>query len=229
MSNHEPVAGTPHPVTRSRESLESRVEGRRSTLGDLGCGIPSHPRAPSFCRQDACHPHPSTGTTLTLGLVLATWWPLAASWLLMGIEMPLVTAVMGRLPDETVQLAAYGGVFFPISLAIEAPVIMLLRRQHPAVRLTGELSIPPTILAKTRARADRSPRSDRVHAPLRPDRRSAAGHAGSRRRTCPPRLPVHAAVHHRGGGTAIPPGRAHQIRPAAEGRGWGRSSDSWRS
>ncbi|MDG1358927.1 MAG: hypothetical protein P8J88_13960 [Phycisphaerales bacterium] len=69
---------------------------------------------------------PSTGSALTLGLVLATWWPLAASWLLMGIEMPLVTAVMGRLPDETVQLAAYGGVFFPISLAIEAPVIMLL-------------------------------------------------------------------------------------------------------
>ena len=48
--------------------------------------------------------------------MLATWWPLAASWLLMGIEMPLVTAVMGRLPDETVQLAAYGGVFVAGSL-----------------------------------------------------------------------------------------------------------------
>lgn len=69
---------------------------------------------------------PATEIPLTLRVVLATWWPLAASWLLMGIEMPLVTAVMGRLPDETVQLAAYGGVFFPISLAIEAPVIMLL-------------------------------------------------------------------------------------------------------
>ncbi len=59
-------------------------------------------------------------------MVLATWWPLAASWVLMGVEMPLITAVLGRLPDETVQLAAYGGVFFPLSLAIEAPVIMLL-------------------------------------------------------------------------------------------------------
>ena len=59
-------------------------------------------------------------------MVLATWWPLAASWVLMGVEMPMITAVLGRLPDETVQLAAYGGVFFPISLAIEAPVIMLL-------------------------------------------------------------------------------------------------------
>jgi hypothetical protein len=54
------------------------------------------------------------------------WWPLAASWLLMGLELPLVAATMSRLADPEVHLAAYGGVVFPLSLLIEAPVIMIL-------------------------------------------------------------------------------------------------------
>lgn len=58
--------------------------------------------------------------------VFEAWWPLAASWLLMGFELPAVSAVMARLPDPTVSLAAYGGVVFPLSLLIEAPIIMLL-------------------------------------------------------------------------------------------------------
>lgn len=44
----------------------------------------------------------------------------------MGIEMPLVSAVMARLTDPELHLAAYGGVVFPVALIIEAPVIMLL-------------------------------------------------------------------------------------------------------
>jgi len=56
----------------------------------------------------------------------AIWWPLAASWLMMGLELPAVSAVMARLPEPNVHLAAYGGVVFPISLVIEAPIIMLL-------------------------------------------------------------------------------------------------------
>lgn len=58
--------------------------------------------------------------------ILRTWLPLAASWLLMGIEMPAVTAVMARLPDPKISLAAHGGAAWPISLLIEAPIIMLL-------------------------------------------------------------------------------------------------------
>lgn len=61
-----------------------------------------------------------------LRTIFATWWPLAASWLFMGTELPLVSAVMARLPDPEISLAAYGGVVFPIALIIEAPVIMLL-------------------------------------------------------------------------------------------------------
>ena len=58
--------------------------------------------------------------------IFAAWWPLAASWLLMGMELPLVSAVMARLPDPKISLAAYGGVVFQLALIIEAPIIMLL-------------------------------------------------------------------------------------------------------
>jgi hypothetical protein len=58
--------------------------------------------------------------------VVATWLPLAGSWILMGLELPAVSAVMARLPEATVSLAAYGGVVFPLSLLIESPILMLL-------------------------------------------------------------------------------------------------------
>lgn len=58
--------------------------------------------------------------------VIATWWPLAASWLMMALELPLVSMAMARLPSPTESLAAYGGVVFPISLVVEGPIIMLL-------------------------------------------------------------------------------------------------------
>jgi hypothetical protein len=54
------------------------------------------------------------------------WWPLAGSWMLMGLELPLVTATISRLVNPEVHLAAYGGVVFPLSLLIESPVIMIL-------------------------------------------------------------------------------------------------------
>jgi len=58
--------------------------------------------------------------------VLETWWPLAGSWLLMAAELPLVSAVVARLPDPTVHLAAIGGIVFPLALLVESPIIMLL-------------------------------------------------------------------------------------------------------
>ncbi len=63
---------------------------------------------------------------LSMRQVLVAWAPLAASWLLMGLELSAVGAVMARLPDPAVSLAAYGGVVFPIALIIESPIIMLL-------------------------------------------------------------------------------------------------------
>lgn len=63
---------------------------------------------------------------LDMRRAIRTWWPLAASWALMGIELPALSAVVARLPNPDINLAAYGGVVFPISLIIESPIIMLL-------------------------------------------------------------------------------------------------------
>ena len=63
---------------------------------------------------------------VSLGEVFRNWAPLAASWLVMGLEMPAVSAVMARLADPEINLAAYGGVTMPLALLIEAPIMMLL-------------------------------------------------------------------------------------------------------
>jgi progressive ankylosis protein len=66
------------------------------------------------------------GSPLTLKAIFRTWWPLAVSWMLMGAELPALSAVIARLPQPEINLAAYGGVVFPLALIIESPVIMLL-------------------------------------------------------------------------------------------------------
>lgn len=71
-------------------------------------------------------PAPVADEPVTVRSVLALWWPLAASWLLMGFELPVVSAVMARLPEPTLSLAAYGAIVFPLALIIESPIIMLL-------------------------------------------------------------------------------------------------------
>jgi hypothetical protein len=58
--------------------------------------------------------------------IVRTWWPLAASWMLMAAELPALSAVVARLPDPSINLAAYGGVVFPLALIIESPILMLL-------------------------------------------------------------------------------------------------------
>jgi hypothetical protein len=58
--------------------------------------------------------------------IFTTWWPLAASWLLMAIESPALVTVVARLDNPEINLAAYGGVVFPLALIIESPIIMLL-------------------------------------------------------------------------------------------------------
>lgn len=108
------------------EISDSRLNGVPPLPGTYDGGAPRDPTSSKPPVPHASLIPSSASASLTMRMVLATWWPLAASWVLMGVEMPLITAVLGRLPDETVQLAAYGGVFFPLSLAIEAPVIMLL-------------------------------------------------------------------------------------------------------
>ncbi len=58
--------------------------------------------------------------------IVRTWWPLATSWLLMAAEVPALSAVVARLPDPAVNLAAYGGIVYSLALIIESPILMLL-------------------------------------------------------------------------------------------------------
>ncbi len=53
------------------------------------------------------------------------WLPLFASWLLMTLEGPIVSAAINRLPDEVVMLAAMG-IVVSLSVTIESPIINML-------------------------------------------------------------------------------------------------------
>lgn len=53
------------------------------------------------------------------------WLPLALSWFLMAFEQPWVQGVIGRLPDDQLQLAAFG-LLVSLMVLIESPIIMLL-------------------------------------------------------------------------------------------------------
>ncbi len=44
----------------------------------------------------------------------------------MAAELPVLGAVVARLADPEINLAAYGGVVFPLALIIESPILMLL-------------------------------------------------------------------------------------------------------
>jgi hypothetical protein len=63
---------------------------------------------------------------VTLARIAHTWWPLALSWLLMSVEGPAHSAIVARLPNPEINLAAWGGIVFPLALIIESPAIMLL-------------------------------------------------------------------------------------------------------
>jgi hypothetical protein len=69
---------------------------------------------------------PPPASELTLRRIAQTWWPLAFSWLLMSIEGPAHSAIAARLANPEINLAAWGGIVFPLALIIEAPIIMLL-------------------------------------------------------------------------------------------------------
>lgn len=57
--------------------------------------------------------------------ILIFWSPLFASWLLMTLEGPLISATINRLPNEVVMLAAMG-IVTSLSITIESPIINLL-------------------------------------------------------------------------------------------------------
>ena len=108
-----PMLSPPGPPVRS--TAENAAESPADPIAllepeDLEAHAPLPPGSPPVTTRD----------------VFTAWWPLATSWLLMGFELPVVSAVMARLPQPTISLAAYGGVVFPLALLIESPIVMLL-------------------------------------------------------------------------------------------------------
>jgi hypothetical protein len=69
---------------------------------------------------------PQNSGSLPLKRIVAAWWPLAIAWLLMSAEGPLIAAVVARLADPTINLAAYGSVANPLINMILAPITTLL-------------------------------------------------------------------------------------------------------
>ncbi len=62
---------------------------------------------------------------LTLRGVAGFWLPLAAMWVMMGLQQPGIAAIITRLPEPKVSLAAFG-IAFSLAILVESPVIMLL-------------------------------------------------------------------------------------------------------
>lgn len=79
------------------------------------------------------------------------WLPLFASWMLMTAEGPTISAVINRLPDEVIMLAAQG-VVMGLSVMIESPIINILAtstalsKDWPAFRLIRQFTIHLAIL-----------------------------------------------------------------------------------
>jgi hypothetical protein len=57
--------------------------------------------------------------------ILRLWAPLEAAWLLMGVEGPFLAAVLARLGDPIVNLAAFG-VAWGFGMLFESPVILIM-------------------------------------------------------------------------------------------------------
>ena len=67
----------------------------------------------------------SGASKLSYKYIFRFWLPLAATWLMMSVEGPLIAAIIARMAQPKLNLAAYG-VAFAFALIIEAPVIMIL-------------------------------------------------------------------------------------------------------
>jgi len=72
-------------------------------------------------------------SNLTWDQILSFWLPLEATWLMMALEGPLLSAIIARLAEPKFNLAAYG-VAFSLTLFIEAPILMIISASTTLVR-----------------------------------------------------------------------------------------------
>ena len=70
------------------------------------------------------------GATLSYRTIFWFWLPLAGTWLMMAVEGPYLAAIIARLPNPTVNLAAFG-ITFAVAIIIRrhtwrGPIIQLM-------------------------------------------------------------------------------------------------------
>lgn len=70
---------------------------------------------------------------MTFGAIARFWYPLAGAWLLMAAEGPLIAAIIARMGNPALDLAAYG-VAYAFALVTEAPILMLMSAATSLVR-----------------------------------------------------------------------------------------------
>lgn len=87
--------------------------------------MPFDVRLPAMSSTTVSHVPAAELPAISRRRILLFWLPLAASWLLMGAEMPFLNAAIARLGEAERMLAAFG-IVGSLSITIESPVIMLL-------------------------------------------------------------------------------------------------------
>lgn len=83
--------------------------------------------------MEASQPRPGQ---LSYGKIFRFWLPLAATWLMMAVEGPFLAAIIARMSEEKLNLAAYG-VAYAFALVAESPVIMLMSASTALCRDRG--------------------------------------------------------------------------------------------
>ncbi len=83
-------------------------------------------------------PVPAITPVVSTRSVLAFWLPLAATWLMMALEGPYITAIVARMPEAAFNLAAYG-IAFSIAWIVESPIMMILTASNALVRCQESL------------------------------------------------------------------------------------------
>jgi len=86
----------------------------------------------SVSKQEA-YARRSDSAGLTTSTVLRFWLPLATSWLLMATESVAVNAIIARMAEAKLQLAALG-IAYSVALAVESPIISLLTASNALAR-----------------------------------------------------------------------------------------------
>ncbi len=70
---------------------------------------------------------------LTFKKIFRFWTPLSATWLMMSVEGPFLSAIIARMVNPEYNLAAYG-IAFAFAMIIEAPVILLMSASTALVK-----------------------------------------------------------------------------------------------